>query len=481
VIVRSRAIGLTFSILGALFTFATWRAPGFDVAYGSAGMHIALAAIVTTVSTVAAGLTWLRYLRSHWFGDLVASAAFALLAGENLFALALPALLDHEVPVATALWTALGLELLASVLFFAGAVGARRRVAVRRGIALLGMLGLAAGAILAVILSRHQLGLPIDAALPPVGIYHHPFHGNPVALSLEAVNAAVVLAAGVVSTARNPDDPLVRWLGPALLVNGLASLNYVLFPSLFSYWVYSGDLLRLAFCIVVACGLVAELRTSVRRAIDVAVLEERRRLARDFHDGVAQELAFIVAETGGLPADLHPALPWIRSAAERGLYESRRAIEALTLPLGRPLGESVAAAVADVTGRSGVTLVLDVDESHVVPQPIEDALLRVARETATNAVRHGAPTELRVTLRITDGIRLDIVDNGVGFDPDETRAGFGLTSIRERVTLSGGTFEIDTSAGAGVHVFACWPVQGASRRSSASASSSSSVSPSTAT
>jgi signal transduction histidine kinase len=271
----------------------------------------------------------------------------------------------------------------------------------------------------------------------------------------------MLLAAGARSTlSRRPNDaPLGTWLGPALLIGGVASLNFALFPSVYSYWVYTGDILQFAFCVLLTCGIVAELRASVRRAIEVAVLEERRRLARDLHDGVAQELAFIASEIVDVPPDLHPSLPWIRSAVERALYESRRAIAALTMPLDQPLAAAVAAAAEDVTERSGATLQLELDETFEVPAAQHEAMLRVVREAATNAVKHGHACTVRVRLaRSDDGSTLlAIADDGAGLDLGTVVSGFGFTSMRERVSGTGGDLRLESAPGAGTRVEALWP------------------------
>jgi signal transduction histidine kinase len=191
--------------------------------------------------------------------------------------------------------------------------------------------------------------------------------------------------------------------------------------------------------------------------VNLAVLEERRRLARDLHDGVAQELAFIAAELDEI-THLHPSLPWIRSAVDRGLYESRRAIAALTLPLDRPLAEVLASSVEEIADRNGAELSLNLDQSLVARPPTQEALLRVAREALTNAVSHGHATSLEVSLvRSRDGLRLEIVDNGTGFDPSSVARGFGLTSMRERVEETGGHFDVESSTGAGARIRASWP------------------------
>jgi signal transduction histidine kinase len=456
----SRRLALVLLPVGFLFTWATWRTRAFDVAYGSEGMHIALEAIVGTVAVVTGGLAWTRYTRSGLLSDLTLALAFAVMAGENIFALVLPTLLDHELLRPSALWIAAALEVTTALLLLtatlAGGVPLRRR----QGALVVLAVGAVVATVIGVLLAHgSRLSLPIDPALSPVGFQRQLFAGNTVALTLQGVEAVLLLVAGAVSLlrAREGADALFGWLGPALVVGALASANYALFPSLYSYWVYDGDLVRLAFCLMLAFGIATEHRASVRRTVNMAVLEERRRLARDLHDGVAQELAFIAAELDEI-THLHPSLPWIRSAVDRGLYESRRAIAALTMPLDRPLAEVLAVSVEEIADRSGVEVNLNLDRSVVVRPPMQEALLRVAREALTNAVRHGRATSLQVSLsRNPDGMSLEIVDNGTGFDPSSIAGGFGLTSMRERVEVTGGRFDVESRTGAGARVVACWP------------------------
>src|SRR5262249_7326693 len=215
---------------------------------------------------------------------------------------------------------------------------------------------------------------------------------------------------------RRRSNALRGWLAPALAVASLSHANEALFPSEYSYWIYSGEILGLAVSVILACGIVAELRMAAKRAIDAAILEERRRVARDLHDGLAQELAFVAAELSDMPAALHPSLPWLRSAVERALFESRSAIPALTQPLNAPLSSAVAAEAGEISARDGVALRLDLDETLEVDEAIREAILRVVREAVTNAVRHGRANMVSVSLRQDPAslARLTVVDDGVG-------------------------------------------------------------------
>src|SRR5439155_25307962 len=107
--------------------------------------------------------------------------------------------------------------------------------------------------------------------------------------------------------------------------------------------------------------------------------EQRRRLARDLHDGVAQDLAFIVQHGRRLlrrddaPPDLHRLL----TAAQGALDESRHAISSLRRPGGRPLPEALAAAAEEVAGREGGRVELDLADGISVPAHTEEALVRL--------------------------------------------------------------------------------------------------------
>jgi signal transduction histidine kinase len=252
-------------------------------------------------------------------------------------------------------------------------------------------------------------------------------------------------------------DELMGWFAAGATVAAFARVNYFLFPSLYSEWVYTGDFLRLAFYLLLLVGAAREIRGYWASVTAAAVLEERRRIARELHDGLAHELAFIVTEGARLSErrkqDVDVAE--IAVAAERALGESRRAIAALTRPLDEPLAAVLSQMAGELAERCGVVLELDLDERIDVPPAAREELLRIVREAVTNAARHGSASVVRIELTDGHGVRLRVVDNGSGFDSARvaaTAAGFGLTSMKERGEALGGSVRIDSRPGEGAEV-----------------------------
>ena len=186
-----------------------------------------------------------------------------------------------------------------------------------------------------------------------------------------------------------------------------------------------------------------------------AVLEERRRIARDFHDGIAQELAFIALGLRQL-GDRYghdDTLRMTAAAADRAIDEARSAIAALTEPLDGSVAHSVGRATRDVAERLGDVRVEIVGSDFGTTAGEREALYRIAREATSNAIRHGAASSLRLRLNDGDGRSLRIVDNGGGFSTEAARMhGFGLTSMRERAASVGGRLLVRSFAGVGTAV-----------------------------
>lgn len=190
----------------------------------------------------------------------------------------------------------------------------------------------------------------------------------------------------------------------------------------------------------------------------LAAGRERSRLARELHDTLAHSMTATAVQLEAAQAtwDTNPekSREMIDSALQRtrdGLVEARRAIEALRAsPLEERGLRGALAWLADETSAvSGLEISVEGDRDEArVPPDVEQATFRIADEAITNAVRHAEATKVSVQLDIArTGLRLSIVDDGIGFDTGASHNGHhGLTGMRERADLVGGSIEIDSSS-----------------------------------
>jgi PAS domain S-box-containing protein len=210
----------------------------------------------------------------------------------------------------------------------------------------------------------------------------------------------------------------------------------------------------------------SELEAGIQQRI---ALEERQRLARELHDSVSQALygislgtntALTLFETD--QTKVRQALNYILTQAQAGLTEMRALIFELR-PESLELEGLVAALnkqSAALGARYGVEIEVSLCDEPNIPLPIKEGLYRISQEALQNAVKHAQATRLEVSLACDpDHVRLDIRDNGVGFDPQADYPGhLGLRSMRERALKLGGKLEIDSSPEQGSHIRAGFPL-----------------------
>jgi signal transduction histidine kinase len=311
---------------------------------------------------------------------------------------------------------------------------------------------------LAAVSSRLPQALDTDES--PTFLSGHP---TLVAAQLFTVVCFFTAAYFFTAQAQNSTDQLMRLLGPACFLAGFARINYALFPSLYSQWLYTGDILRTSFYLLLLVGAAREIRAYWGAQTRAAVVEDRRRLARELHDGLVQELGYIRSESGAMRTLDASRTERILGACDRALDEARQAVEAMgrSADEEEPLGYTVHRAARQVADRFNVVLELELDDSVTADQAQRHALLRIVREAVGNAARHGHAQRLKVELqRMQDGgRRLVVCDDGDGFDlqqPAIQRKGFGLISMRERAEGLPGTFTIDSAPGSGTTIMVTW-------------------------
>jgi PAS domain S-box-containing protein len=225
---------------------------------------------------------------------------------------------------------------------------------------------------------------------------------------------------------------------------------------------------------------VAIVRDITRRKHAEEALEKERRLLRqmlnllerdrklvayEIHDGMAQDLTGAILKLQGLrsqqagdPATAEQSLADLEKSVRSALAEARRLIGGLRPPVLDASGvvAAVEFLVAEHRQRSGIEIEFAHQvRFHRLAQPLEVALFRVVQESLTNACRYSRSPRVRVELTQLDEhtVRVEVRDWGVGFDPGQIEPGhFGVQGIRERARLFGGQATIDSSPGQGTRV-----------------------------
>jgi signal transduction histidine kinase len=425
--------------------------PGIRFAYRQPSLHAALETAAALASLLAGYLVYGRLRRSAALDDLLLAAALLTLGGANLLYSTLPATLDTG-PNAFGAWAAATGRVVGSGLLVAAAFAPFRRVRhVRR--ALLRVVVPPLGGIAFVgwmLADKFPDAVVLDATPEAAGRAHLAAHPGVLVFQLAAALLYGAAALGFMRRAERTGDELMWWLSVACTIGVFSRLNYTLYPSVDTQWVYTGDVFRLAFHLVVVIAAAREISLYWTTAAHAAVLEERRRIARDLHDGLAQELAYVRRNLADI-ADADPAAARASAAARRALAESRRAIAALTEPLDEPLDRALARIARAAAHRHGSTALLDVEHVELEREQRE-MMVRVATEAITNALRHSGSKWVRVALSNGSAVRLRVEDGGWGFDPGAVAEGYGLASMRERAESAGGHFRVTSEPGSGTLV-----------------------------
>jgi signal transduction histidine kinase len=222
----------------------------------------------------------------------------------------------------------------------------------------------------------------------------------------------------------------------------------------------------------------------LQKSREIAIVEERTRLARDMHDGVAQNLAYLLiqvdrclnmVEEGG---KLEKQLEQISALLKQNIEEIRRNIFDLR-PVeleGKSLFEVLENFVVEFGQRWNLKTTCLVEGEFVEVSPeVESSLYRILQETLSNARQHAQCTQLWVKVAIKDQqwVTLEVQDDGQGFDleqrirpelqeqtqPKKRRSsGLGLISMRERAQRVGGQLTVDSQHNQGTRVFAKLPL-----------------------
>jgi signal transduction histidine kinase len=447
--------------MGVAATAIVALVPAVRFAYKAEQLHIAIETTASLVAIVVAFLVGGRLRRSRRVDDLLLVAAVGLLAVTNTVFALLPAMVARPSSGFVG-WAGIGGHAAAAVLIAAaafGPFGPSRTIGghvVARAFALVALLVIVDATVMAAF--RGQLPRPVSVTHPDLSARPQ-IVGDTAVLAIQLVSAGLYALAsvGFARRASLRRDTFMTFLGAGAALAALARVNYFLYPSFYSHWVYAGDFFRLAFYLVLFAGALREIGDYFRAARERAVLEERRRLARDLHDGLAQELAYISRMSKIVSPEAPPhVIGDLQAATERALQQSRQAVAALATPTTEPLEQIIARVATETGARYGVDVAVDVAAELDLDEPRADALVRIAGEAVSNAARHSGAHRVLVVVEWRRGRpRLRVIDRGRGFEPPQpgTRtATYGLTSMRERAATVGADFSIRSEVGAGTCV-----------------------------
>ena len=214
-------------------------------------------------------------------------------------------------------------------------------------------------------------------------------------------------------------------------------------------------------------------RRLIAQAREAGVAEERRRMAGEIHDTLAQGLTGIVTQLQaaeqaasrppGDPAGWRRHVAAATQLARDSLSEARRSVDALRPePLERcRLSEALADVAERWTALNGIPVqARTTGTARPIRPEIEFALLRAAQEALANVARHAHATRVGLTVSYMENeVALDVRDDGVGFDPaaQSEGGGFGLIAMRQRIADLSGTVEVESEPGGGTAISTCVP------------------------
>jgi signal transduction histidine kinase len=455
-LLRPRYLIAGATVVGLAVTVLVVAVPSLGGTYQSVSVHVALETAASLIALLAAYLVFGRFQQNSLLSYLALTSALAIFGLTNLFFRAMPATLSGAAEAdGFAVWAPVSGAVLGAFVFALAAFA--RDVPVTRPARyivmslLLVAVGMAVAAALAgAATSASGLGpSAVESGGRPA------LFGN-VGLSVAQLSTALLFMVAAVGFARRGrrGDDLMLWFAAGAVLAAFSRLNAGLFPSPSVGWVQLGDVLRVGFYALVLMGAAREIRGYWVKFAEAAILEERRRLARDLHDGLAQELAYVVSQAQRAmqqrPGQLVEELTVV---AQRALDDSRRAIATLVEPLDQPFEVVLEQMANEVAERTGVTIDLVGAKGIQVDAARREALLRIVREAVLNAARHSQAHAITVRLSTDRGIEIEISDDGIGFDAAAARRDrFGLISMKERAQALGADFSIDSEPGEGTKV-----------------------------
>jgi signal transduction histidine kinase len=466
----SAALWLALALLSAWVLVAP-RAP---VALNNPLLAVAVATTAGVVGLAIAQLGSVRFLVLGGRFDLYTGLAFGVLAVTNLAVGVVRPVWDADplTPSGAAYLVLYG-RALATVLLLLGLLGAdrtvsvaaRRRYAWQRAAA--AFTTLVAGTALLLAAGNHLPDL-LDPRTSDILSESSPVHealpgqsNTLLVLNTAVALAQLVAALGYVALARRLADAQLAWLASALMLFSFGQLHAFLFPPLSHGWLSVSDGFSVAAYLVLLFSMVLRLSGEIAER---TAREERLRLSRELHDGLAQQLGLLNLRLSRAAApDRSPEvrarnLEAAKRLVEAASLEARQAITALRT--GRVTWEEFTRTLHvfadEFSNNHEVEVRLTTKgQAGTIEADLQAEVLRLLQEAFSNSVRHGGARSIDVTLAAEPGaLEVEVQDDGAGFDPRAALAGpgIGLKSIGERLERRAGTLRLVSAPGRGAAI-----------------------------
>jgi signal transduction histidine kinase len=433
---------LLFGLLGAtLALFVTY--PDLRPTFELPEVRLVLDTMVALAAVLVAVLAGIRFSVDGRRLDLLLCAGFSLAAGST-FCFGIAPILGGQPLHGREQWAWIWGRVLASVLIAAAAF-ARKRTATRRK-ELIELLLCVPASLLLLWMFADSIG----DALPSLSARDHVQPGLLTAMLAVRALASLLAVVGFGLRFRARGNDLDRWLALGATLFLFADLHYVLTPLVSNRFVSTGDYLRLLAYAVLLVGVWRAIRFA---EFGRAVAEERARVAREIHDGLAQYLFAVsthatMLENGADPAT---ALPQLKQAAAAAQQEARFAILALSSASGTaPFDAALRRYVDFLTADGQLEVDLEIDENVQLAPDEQIEVFRIVQEGLANARKHAGARHADVRIRLRGDERVvSVIDDGSGFDDETVSAGQGLRNMKARSASIGGGFRVRSQPGQG--------------------------------
>lgn len=302
------------------------------------------------------------------------------------------------------------------------------------------------------------------------------------------VNGAVVTYLAIALALHPAAASLSRSRAVLALVGSLAGINAAVAMSVTTFpglsWTEAAVIFGGLSLVTIAAWSTGRAGRARRlyheRLADRALTDERLRIARDLHDGIAHSLSLITVQASVAnhvaaerPEEARSALAVIESTGREALRELRRMLGVLRTPEedgAAAVGAEQAslqpsptadrlAELAEQATRAGVEVDLRVEGVEGLPAPVGLSVYRIVQESLTNVVKHAAPARCQVRVSVDEReVEVEVIDDG-NRAPSGLPGGHGLIGMRERVSLFSGEFSAGRMPGGGFRVHATMPLE----------------------